>query len=84
MKLVEPEYYQKKVFKPFNITLRIETGGDARLLWHVFNRGNLKGAIFTKEYPGKYQTCVTSSQFCGGIESEEIRAFIQSKIVGDI
>ena len=44
MKLIEST--PSKQFKPFRLTLEIESEEEARLLWHVFNRGNLKDAIF--------------------------------------
>lgn len=39
-----------KEFKPFEITLTVESVKEARLLFHVFNRVNLKDAILTKFY----------------------------------
>lgn len=53
MKLLQEE--SPKKFVPFELTLLVETEAEARLLYHVFNRGNLKDAIFVEDYGNPYK-----------------------------
>lgn len=43
--IIEPT----KLFTPFNLILTVETPEEARLLYHIFNRGNLKRDLFGVE-----------------------------------
>lgn len=45
MKLLKENKSTEKSFEPFDLTLRIETKEEARLFWHVFNRGDLKDIL---------------------------------------
>ena len=44
MKLIEST--PSKQFKPFRLTLEIESEEEARLLWHVFNNASLRACVF--------------------------------------
>lgn len=41
---------EPKKFKPFTVSLEVETIEEARLLFHVFNHGNLKQLIDSDEF----------------------------------
>jgi len=40
----------REEFKSFELNLLVETPEEARLLWHIFNRGLLRQAIITPSY----------------------------------
>jgi hypothetical protein len=68
-------------FKAFDITLTIESEDEARLLWHVFNRGNLWDAINDGSYNLNGEYIVPESDFCDdGNYHYEIREFIETKV----
>ena len=73
MKLIDDDEKGKEVFKPFDMTLRFETKGEARLMWHVFNRNNLWPAIEAC-YCGGY---ITPDKSFGGPTDNEVKAFIE-------
>lgn len=53
MKLKNNQEQEKQGFKPFELTLEVESIQEARLLFHVFNHEKLKEIIFSDtEYAG--------------------------------
>ncbi len=75
MKLITSETPEEKGFTPFNITLRVETAEEARLLWHIFNRNHLRHAIGL-DYK-RIDKEKTADDFNGG---SDIRNYIASKL----
>jgi len=77
MKLLN-EANQEKKFEPFDLSIRVETEDEARLLWHVFNRLNLTEAIFGETYGAEDEYIkpkiddITSDEICDFI-SEKVR-----------
>lgn len=41
---------EEKKFEPMKLELTLETIEEARLMWHVLNKNNLKEAIFSESY----------------------------------
>jgi hypothetical protein len=70
-----------RVFESFSFTVTVETPQEARLWFHVFNKGHLATSIFTNGYPGRsYNRDVSDT-----LEpSDEIRTFIRSRVDIDI
>jgi hypothetical protein len=77
MKILNEEK-EVKEFKPFAINLLIETEGEARLLWHVFNRLNLKEAIFHSGYDTVRRYIQEMDE---EFDCEKIRELINDKII---
>ena len=71
MKLIKTEQCEK--FKPFQITLELETEEEARLLWHIANRVNIRAKIFSDDYgrEGEYLRAMNNS-FGNAMLREEI------------
>jgi hypothetical protein len=74
MILKKPE---KKEFEPFELNLFVETEQEARLLFHVFNRLDLKEAIFSELYaePNQYNDDMLNS-----LIRSDIKDYIRSKV----
>jgi len=77
MKLINTNQEEPK-FKPFQLTLEIESEDEARLLWHVFNRCNLRKIIF-ENYGSKY-TLPDLTEFASTSTGFMIREYIESKV----
>lgn len=54
-----------KEFKAFDVTLKIQSEDEARLLFHVFNRGGLTDQIFTASYSGTFYVKPSIKEFNG-------------------
>lgn len=86
MKLLNTPEHENN-FKKFTLSFEVGSEKEAVLLWHVFNRTNLKEVMFKLEsewsYGRNYNQDRCSVNLCdnGG---DEIRAFIGSKIKSKI
>ncbi len=76
MKLIESE--KPDGFEPFNITLRLETPEEARLLWHVFNHAHLRSAIFGPRYRSLNSCEPVAETFSG--DDGVVKDFIASRV----
>lgn len=50
MKLVRDTEKKEYKFTPFRVTLELESETEARLLWHIMNRSNLRDLVFLNNY----------------------------------
>ena len=73
MKLIK----QVSNFAPFDITLRIETEGEARALYHVLNNSSLDKVI--KGEVTYYSLCGYNKDI-GTLDCREAREFIKSRV----
>jgi len=80
MKLIENNKEKGFILKPFQITLEVESIQEARLLWHVFNRGKLKNVIIDDDdYPLYNYDNDIMNEF-NIDDSDQIKRYIESKI----
>lgn len=54
MKIEIEEGKIEREFKPFTVKIEVETIQEARLLYHVFNRRNIRDIILSDGYGGDY------------------------------
>ena len=52
MKTIIKSVTKQKTFIPFVVEIKVETIEEARLMYHLFNRGHLNKAIMNKDYAG--------------------------------
>lgn len=80
MKLIENQKHNTKFeFKPFDITLRIETEEEARLLWHIFNRCDLAEDTFLGPNVRGYFIDSYVLEMADEISGQDVRDFIESR-----
>jgi len=76
MKVVLFDEHTTEGFKPFNLTMRIETEKEARLLWHVFNRQALLRAINDDTYSLE----IYNKNIAQDLTDNDIRSFIAENV----
>jgi len=66
------EEKKEKGFSPFVARITIESEREARLLFHIFNRGDLKKDIMDDDYRGDYNMDIAPDMECdyGLLENE--------------
>jgi len=76
---------KKDGFEPFELNLMIETAEEARLMWHIFNKINLKEAIFTEGYKATHISLKRSEKcVADDVCDTNILGFIKEKLDGDL
>jgi hypothetical protein len=66
----------KLKFSPFRVEIEIETEEEARLLYHVLNRDDLKECIFSDGYGGSLDFIM---KIDNSLDCEELCDYIESK-----
>lgn len=75
MKLIKDE--ESKRFKPFRLTLEVETKSEARLLWHCINSRNLRRQLIDGGYSGMNGTLEDVADYFG---SPDVCRYIQQHV----
>ena len=65
-------------FIPFDITIKLETPEEARLMFHVMNKLELWEAINSKDYDGSSYSNDVASTFRG--DDEKLKSLIREHV----